>query len=125
MGAVRFTIEKRLSGGLGRAGRLETPHGVVETPAFVAVATKASVKALTPREVHAVGAEIVLANTYHLHLEPGEDVVREGGGLARFMGWSGPTMTDSGGFQVYSLGVAFAREYSKFLSQFYPKHPKL
>ena len=116
MEAVRFTIEKRLNDGLGRAGRLETSHGVVETPAFVAVATKASVKALTSSQVRALGTEIVLANTYHLHLEPGESVVHEAGGLARFMNWSGPTMTDSGGFQVYSLGVAYARQYSKFLS---------
>ncbi len=117
MAAVRFIIEKRLKNGLGRAGRLETPHGVVETPAFVAVATKGSVKALTPAQVRGTGTAIVLGNTYHLHLEPGEDVVQEAGGLARFMGWDGPTMTDSGGFQVYSLGVAYAREYSKFLSK--------
>ncbi|MDP3735047.1 MAG: tRNA guanosine(34) transglycosylase Tgt [bacterium] len=117
MRVVRFTIEKRVSRGLARAGVIETSHGVVETPAFVAVATKASVKALTPTQVRALGAAIVLANTYHLHLEPGEDTVAEAGGLARFMGWGGPTMTDSGGFQVYSLGVAYAREYSKFLSK--------
>jgi len=117
MAEVRFTIEKRLNKCRARAGIIATPHGVVETPAFVPVATKASVKALTSAEVRGLGAKIVLANTYHLHLEPGESTVAEAGGVARFMGWNGPTMTDSGGFQAYSLGVAYTREYSKFLSK--------
>lgn len=86
-----------------RQGRLQTPHGAVETPAFMPVGTQASVKGLLPDQVRASGAEMILANTYHLALRPGEDVVRELGGLHAFMGWSGPILTDSGGFQLYSL----------------------
>ncbi len=99
-----FRIEQKMEKGLGRAGVLETTHGTVQTPAFVAVGTKATVKALTPAQVRETGAQVVLANTYHLYLEPGEKIVAEGGGLGTFMGWDGPTMTDSGGFQVFSLG---------------------
>ena len=108
-----FTIHKKLPNALGRAGTLTTAHGEVETPAFVAVGTKATVKSLTPAEIREIGAEVVLANTYHLYLEPGADIVRNAGGLGRFMGWDGPTMTDSGGFQVFSLGAAFGRGTSK------------
>ena len=86
-----------------RAGLFSTPHGAVETPAFMAVGTLATVKALDPDELRAVGAQMILANAYHLHLRPGDDVVRELGGLHRFMGWDGPMLTDSGGFQVFSL----------------------
>lgn len=110
---MKFNIEKELDGTLARAGTLETPHGVIETPAFVTVGTKASVKALTPEQVKGLGAEVVLANTYHLYLEPGSEKVREQGGLGKYMNWSGPTMTDSGGFQVFSLGAAFGKELSK------------
>ena len=117
MNVFHFSIEKRLAGRLGRAGIFMTPHGPLETPAFVAVGTKATVKTLTPTQLTELGASVVLANTYHLYLQPGSDVVREAGGLHRFMHWDGPMMTDSGGFQVYSLGVAYARDYSKFLSQ--------
>ncbi len=99
-----FSIEKKLDGKLGRAGVLETPHGAIQTPAFVSVGTKATVKALTPVQVKESGAQVVLANTYHLYLEPGEKILKEAGGLGKFMGWDGPTMTDSGGFQVFSLG---------------------
>ena len=108
-----FTIHKKLPNALGRAGMLTTAHGDIETPAFVAVGTKATVKSLTPAEIREIGAEVVLANTYHLYLEPGADIVRNAGGLGRFMGWDGPTMTDSGGFQVFSLGAAFGRGTSK------------
>src|SRR5580704_12379391 len=101
--AFSFKIEKR--SGRARAGVLTTPHGVIETPAFVTVGTKATVKALTPEQVSSLGAQVVLANTYHLYLEPGDEIVRNAGGIHQFMNWQGPTMTDSGGFQVFSLGV--------------------
>ena len=90
--------------GAARVGTLTTPHGMVSTPAFMPVATQASVKALTSDEVSALGAEMVLANTYHLMLRPGADVMQELGGLHRFMRWPGPMLTDSGGYQIYSLG---------------------
>jgi len=112
-----FTIEKKLKNRLGRAGTIQTPHGAIETPAFVVVGTKATVKALTPEQVEETGAQAVLANTYHLYLQPGEALVRQAGGLGAFMNWSGPTMTDSGGFQAYSLGSAYAKNYNKFLSR--------
>lgn len=89
-----------------RVGKLTTPHGEIETPCWIPVGTQASVKALSPKDLHEIGAQIVLANTYHLHLRPGEDTIEKMGGLSRFMGWSGPTMTDSGGYQVFSLGTA-------------------
>ena len=99
--------------GLGRAGILTTLHGEIKTPAFVTVGTKATVKALTPEMVSALGAQVVLANTYHLYLEPGDEIVRDAGGFGKFMNWHGPTMTDSGGFQVFSLGVAFGSKVGK------------
>ena len=110
----RFTIHAR--DGRSRAGVFRTPHGDVETPAFMPVGTTASVKALDPLDLRAIGAQMILANAYHLHLRPGEDVVRAMGGIHRFMAWDGPLLTDSGGFQVFSLegmrtvsedGVAF------------------
>lgn len=105
--SIEFKIEKRLEGRLGRAGTLKTRNGSIETPAFVVVGTKASVKALSPEQVASIGTQVVLGNTYHLYLQPGEDVVAEAGGLGEFMNWEGPTMTDSGGFQVFSLGEAY------------------
>lgn len=81
-----------------------TPHGVIQTPAFVPVGTKATVKGLTPQDLKECGVQLLFGNTYHLHLRPGEDTVSEFGGLAKFMSWNGPTITDSGGFQVFSLG---------------------
>ncbi len=89
--------------GSARLGRMRTAHGHVETPAFMPVATQGTVKSLTPSDLRAAGAQIVLANTYHLFLRPGHDLVREMGGLHRFMGWDGPILTDSGGFQIWSL----------------------
>jgi len=86
-----------------RAGRFHTPHGIVETPRFMPVGTLANVKTLTPAQLQETGAQMVLSNTYHLHLQPGEELVQAAGGLHRFMGWSGPMLTDSGGFQVFSL----------------------
>lgn len=116
---IRFTIKKKIAGkdSIGRAGVLRTRHGVIKTPAFVVVGTKATVKSLTPEQVGCLGAEIILANTYHLHLQPGADSVRSAGGLGNFMNWSGPTMTDSGGFQVFSLGAAFGKNISKITSE--------
>ncbi len=94
-----------------RRGRLHTPHGTIETPVYMPVGTQASVKTLSPEEVRDLGAQIILANTYHLHLRPGEDLIREAGGLHRFMHWDGPILTDSGGFQVFSLaGLRKVRE---------------
>ena len=98
---VRFELFKQ--DGAARAGRLATPHGAVETPAFMPVATQGTVKSLSPAELRAAGAQIVLANTYHLFLRPGHELVSEMGGLHRFMAWDGPILTDSGGFQVFSL----------------------
>jgi queuine tRNA-ribosyltransferase len=97
-----FAVVGRDSGTAARAGLLSTPHGDVETPSFLPVGTQATVKALAPDELREVGVQIVLANAYHLHLRPGEDVVAEAGGLHRFSGWDGPILTDSGGFQVFS-----------------------
>jgi queuine tRNA-ribosyltransferase len=93
------------SDGRARAGRVNTRRGVIHTPQFMPVGTLGTVKAMTPEELEALGAEIVLGNTYHLHLRPGEDVVRELGGLHRFMHWSRPILTDSGGYQVFSLAA--------------------
>ena len=116
MPALNFNIEKKIKGQLGRAGIISTPHSKIQTPAFVVVGTKATVKALTPEQVKTLGAQVVLANTYHLYLEPGDELVKKAGGLHQFMNWSGPMMTDSGGFQVFSLGVAYEEEgINKFL----------
>jgi queuine tRNA-ribosyltransferase len=97
----RFSLEK--TEGRARAGTFATPHGDVATPAFMAVGTLATVKALDPEELIAMGAQMILANAYHLHLRPGDALIRDLGGLHRFMGWSRPILTDSGGFQVFSL----------------------
>ncbi|MCX6712651.1 MAG: tRNA guanosine(34) transglycosylase Tgt [Candidatus Vogelbacteria bacterium] len=118
MEKFNFKIEKKIPGKLGRAGVIHTPHGDIETPAFIAVGTKATVKAMTPEQVKEAGAQAVLANTYHLYLEPGDEIVRAAGGLHKFMNWSGPVFTDSGGFQVFSLGVAYEEGgISKFLTE--------
>ena len=116
MSEFSFEIIKRDPNSLARAGIIRTPHGNIQTPAFVTVGTKATVKAMTPEMVASLGAQVVLANTYHLYLEPGDEIVRDGGGLAQFMNWNGPTMTDSGGFQVFSLGEAFGTKVSKVAS---------
>ena len=104
-----FKIEKKLDKFLGRAGILTTTHGVIHTPAFVPVGTKASVKTLTPEQIEELGAEVVLGNTYHLYLQPGDEIVAQAGGIGKFMNWKGSTITDSGGFQVFSLGVAYGK----------------
>ena len=104
-----FEVEHSLRSGPGRAGIIRTPHGDIRTPAFTPVGTKATVKAVLPETMRELGGQVILANAYHLYLQPGADVVDEAGGLAAFMGWNGPTITDSGGFQVLSLGVGFKK----------------
>lgn len=94
---------------IGRTGVVTTPHGEIKTPAFIPVGTKATVKSVLPEAVRELGAQAVLANAYHLYLQPGSDLIDEAGGLGAFMNWSGPTFTDSGGFQVLSLGVGFKK----------------
>src|SRR2546427_2984793 len=103
MGGFRFEV---LSGSATgpRLGRLHTPRGIVRTPAFMPVGTQATVKGLTSEEVQQIGAEMILANTFHLYLRPGADVIERAGGLHRFMRWEGPILTDSGGFQIFLPG---------------------
>ena len=112
-----FSIEHKSKGTRARAGTIRTPHGDILTPAFIAVGTKATVKALTPEMLRDIGVQAVLANTYHLYLQPGQEIIKSAGGFAPFMGWYGPTMTDSGGFQVFSLGAAYDRGVSKVMSE--------
>ncbi len=102
--AIKFELVKEDKDTRARLGRIHTPHGVIETPVFMPVGTRATVKAMTPEEVKSLGAEIILSNTYHLYLRPGHDLIKEAGGLHKFMNWHGPILTDSGGFQVFSLG---------------------
>jgi queuine tRNA-ribosyltransferase len=104
-----FSVRDVLAGRRGRTGVIRTPHGDIETPAFVAVGTKATVKAVLPETMKSLGAQAVLANAYHLYLQPGPAIVDEAGGLGAFMNWGGPTFTDSGGFQVLSLGSGFRK----------------
>ncbi|MEW6448662.1 MAG: tRNA guanosine(34) transglycosylase Tgt [Bacillota bacterium] len=99
--ALRFEILKQ--DGAARRGRLFLPHGAVETPVFMPVGTQGTVKAMTPEELRALGTQMILGNTYHLYLRPGYEIIREAGGLHRFMNWDGPILTDSGGYQVFSL----------------------
>src|SRR6202451_2440530 len=108
-----FTIEARDGSSDARAGVLETAHGDVRTPAFVPLATKATVKGLLPAEVAALGYEMVLGNTFHLLLNPGPELIERFGGMGRFMGWDGPIVTDSGGFQVFSMGHGTVAEEIK------------
>ncbi len=100
---MSFSFEIAATAGAARAGVFSTPHGNVETPAFMPVGTLATVKALDPADLVQMGASMILGNAYHLHLRPGDELVREMGGLHRFMRWGGPILTDSGGFQVFSL----------------------
>lgn len=102
--AIRFELIKEAKDCKARLGKLYTPHGVVETPIFMPVGTRATVKAMTPEEVKGLGAQIILSNTYHLYLRPSHKLIEEAGGLHKFMNWDGPILTDSGGFQVFSLG---------------------
>ena len=112
---VTFEVIKEQPGTLGRAGLIHTPHGTIETPAFVVVGTKGTVKSLKPEDLQMyVGNQVTLANTYHLFLQPGQDVIKAAGGLNSFSQWKTPTITDSGGFQVFSLGAAFGKGVTKF-----------
>jgi len=110
-----FSVAHRLSDAadgstrLGRVGTIHTPHGDIQTPAFIPVGTKATVKAVLPESVRDLGAQAVLANAYHLYLQPGAELIDLAGGLSTFMGWPGPTFTDSGGYQVLSLGAGFKK----------------
>ena len=126
---MSFTLES--TDGEARAGVLQTAHGEIRTPAFMPVGTKATVKMLDPDEVRGLGAEIILGNTYHLHFRPGEDLIAELGGLHEFMQWDGPILTDSGGYQVFSLrdtiirtdeeGVTFRSVYDGAQERFTPE----
>jgi queuine tRNA-ribosyltransferase len=125
-----FSFDVEATDSRARAGRFVTPHGVVETPAFMAVGTLATVKALDPAELEAMGAQMILSNAYHLHLRPGDALIHELGGLHRFMGWPHPILTDSGGFQVFSLaalrtvdedGVDFRSHIDGSLRRFTPE----
>ena len=110
MSGFSYKIKSRLGQGtLARTGLIKTPHGDIKTPAFIVVGTKATVKAMTPEQVKAVHAQAVLANAYHLYLQPGHKLIEKAGGLGKFMNWDGPTFTDSGGFQVMSLGSGYKK----------------
>ena len=104
-----FSISHKLKDHHARAGVISTPHGDIETPAFIPVGTQAALKALTPEQLEQTGAQAVLANAYHLYLRPGSQIIDSAGGLGKFMNWKKPTFTDSGGFQVMSLGVGFKK----------------
>ena len=104
MDGFRFTVQAKDKKTKARVGEIHTPHGTIKTPAFVPVGTQASVKSLTPNEIKTSGTELFFVNTYHMYLRPGVEVVEKLGGLHAFMGWDGPIITDSGGFQVFSLG---------------------
>ncbi len=127
---MTFHFELEAEQGMARAGRFHTPHGTIQTPIFAPVGTQATVKAVPPRDLHEMGAQLVLANTYHLHLRPGDELIRDLGGLHRFMAWDGPILTDSGGFQVFSLtemrkmdadGVTFKAHLDGSLHRFTPE----
>lgn len=104
MSALKFILEKKDKSDKARAGKIILPHGEVETPVFMPVGTAATVKSMKPEDVERLGAEIILSNTYHLYLRPGSKIIRDAGGLHKFMNWNRPILTDSGGFQVFSLG---------------------
>ncbi len=104
-----FVVKKRHTNGLARTGEIITPHGTIHTPAFIPVGTKATTKAVLPEQMKGLGAQALLSNAYHLYLQPGPEIIDQAGGLGTFMNWSGPTFTDSGGFQVMSLGKGFKK----------------
>src|SRR3989344_5149733 len=113
----KFVIKQKNKTTNTRAGVIRTPHGDIKTPAFFPVGTQGTVKALSPKELKEIGIQGLLGNTYHLHLRPGENTVNKFGGLAKWMNCNGPTMTDSGGFQVFSLGVGLEKPGVKFLKE--------
>lgn len=118
---VSFSIEHKKTGSRARAGVISTLHGDIKTPAFIGVATKATTKGLASLDYKDMGLQAVITNAYHLYLTPGEKIVSEMGGVGKFMAWDGPTMTDSGGFQVFSLGVGFGKTVSKFKAEDAPR----
>jgi queuine tRNA-ribosyltransferase len=122
--ADHFTVIKKDSSTNARLGRLITAHGIVETPAFMPVGTQGTVKAVLPRDLKEMGCQILLGNTYHLYLRPGAELIRELGGLHRFMGWDGPILTDSGGYQVFSLAAMrkISEEGARFQSHLDGSH---
>jgi queuine tRNA-ribosyltransferase len=113
-----FSFELIEEDGEARVGKLTTPHGSIDTPSFVSVATHGIVNTLSPDELHGLGVQVVIANCFHLHLKPGEDLIEKMGGLHQFMGWEGPLMTDSGGFQVFSLGAGKRQGVGKIAPMF-------
>lgn len=117
MSQISFKIIQKDKKTRARAGIINTPHGNIETPIFIPVGTNGTVKSVSPRDLKEMGAQVVLANTYHLHLRPGEDLIKELGGLSEFMSWGKPTMTDSGGFQVFSLGIGLEHGVGKLLRE--------
>ena len=118
MNQAGFSFDIHETRGKARLATLTTPHGVLETPTFVAVGTQATIKGLTPEQTQAAGTSVIFANTYHLYLRPGADVVAKHGGVHRFMNWNKPVMTDSGGFQVFSLGAALEHGVGKIANIF-------
>jgi tRNA-guanine transglycosylase len=124
MTTIGFEVQHRAADSRARTGRLTTPHGVIETPAFMVVGTQAAVKGVAPWELRQLGAQIVLANTYHLYLRPGPALVAALGGLHRFMGWDEPMITDSGGYQVFSLGFGLEHGIGKLVGAFPDESPR-
>lgn len=122
---ITFSIKTRSQKSRARTAVIKTPHGEIRTPAFIPVGTKATVKAITPEMLKDLGAEAVLANTYHLYLQPGPEIVKAHGGFGKMMNWSGPTFTDSGGFQAFSLGVALGKNITKFTSSARPGYDEI
>jgi len=112
--SIEFKILKKSKKSRARLGILKTEHGIIETPSLVPVATQATLKALTSEEALETKSQILIANTFHLHLKPGEKIVKAAGGLHKFMNWSGPLMTDSGGFQVLAWDLARISRSEKF-----------
>ena len=119
-----FSYQIMAKDGDARTGRITTSRGIIETPAFVPVGTLGTVRALSNDDLLGIGTQVIIANTYHLHLQPGEDLIERMGGLHRFMGWKGPLMTDSGGFQIFSLGAAREHGVGKIASIFPGKDPE-
>lgn len=115
---MKFTILRKSKTSKARLGMIETKHGVIHTPAFIPVGTQATVKGITPEQLKSIGVESVLCNTYHLYLRPGDETVKKLGGLHKFMNWDRPIWTDSGGFQVFSLGAAMVHGVSKIANIF-------
>ncbi len=118
MSGFSFTVTHRDQATRARLGSYRTPHGIIKTPSFVVVGTQASIKAIAPDDLKNIGTQLIISNTYHLHLRPGEGLISQLGGLHQFMGWDGPIMTDSGGFQVFSLGAGNEHGVGKIASIF-------